>query len=47
MPDEPRPRTFKDVVAAEDPAERARMENGKGFEDVMVSNAFHREVSRS
>ena len=45
MPDEPRPRTFKDVVAAEHPAERARMENGEGFEDVTVSNAFHREVS--
>jgi hypothetical protein len=43
MPD--KPRTFKEVVAAEDPAERARMENGESFEDVTVSNAFHREVS--
>ena len=45
QPDEPRPRTFEEVIAAEDPAERARMENGESFDDVTVSSAFHREVS--
>jgi hypothetical protein len=43
MPD--KTRTFKEAVAAEDPAERARMENGESFEDVTVSDPFHREVS--
>jgi hypothetical protein len=43
MPD--KPRTFKEAVAAEDPAERARREKGDTFEDVTVSNSFHRGVS--
>jgi hypothetical protein len=43
MPDQPR--TFKEVVAAQDPAERARMENGQSFEDVTVSSGFYRDVS--
>ena len=45
MPDIPRPRTFKEVVAAEDPAERARIEKSERFDDVTVGNPFHREVS--
>ena len=40
-----KPRSFKEVVAAQNPAERARMENGESFEDVTVSDPFHREVS--
>jgi hypothetical protein len=43
MPDQPR--TFKEIVAAQDSAERARMENGQSFEDVTVSSGFHRDVS--
>jgi hypothetical protein len=43
MPD--KPRTFKEMVAAEDPAERARREKGESFEDVTVSSSFHRQVS--
>jgi hypothetical protein len=43
MPD--KPRSFKEVVAAQDPAERARRENGESFNDVLVHNAFHQEVS--
>jgi hypothetical protein len=43
MPD--KPRSFKEVVAAQDPAERARMENGETFNDVMVRSPFHQEVS--
>ena len=45
MPDTPRPGTFKEVVAAEDPAERARIEKGERFDDLTVGNPFHREVS--
>src|SRR3954469_8670948 len=45
MPDEPRPRTFEEVVAAEGPAKRAWRQSGDSFEDVTVGNAFHREVS--
>jgi|EndMetStandDraft_8_1072994.scaffolds.fasta_scaffold324918_1 hypothetical protein len=45
MPDKARPRTFKEVVAAEDAAERARRVKGESFEDVTVSSSFHREVS--
>jgi hypothetical protein len=40
----PRPRTFKEVVAAQDPAETARLERGDRFVDPSV-NAFHGEVS--
>jgi hypothetical protein len=43
MPD--KPRSFREVVAAQDLAERARMERGESFEDVTVGNPFHREVS--
>ena len=43
MPD--KPRSFKELVAAQDPAEGAWTENGESFDDVTVSNAFHREVS--
>jgi hypothetical protein len=43
MPD--KPRSFREVVAPQDPAERARMERGESFEDVTVGNPFHREVS--
>jgi hypothetical protein len=43
MPD--KPRSFKEVVAAQDPAARARMENGERFNDVLVRNPFHQEVS--
>src|SRR6478736_9903151 len=38
-----RPRTFKEVVAAKDPAEMARLERGDRFVDPSV-NAFHGEV---
>jgi len=37
MPDKARPRSFKEVVAAEDPAERARRENGETFEARLAS----------
>ena len=40
-----KPRSFKEVVAAQNPAERARMENGETFNDVMVRSPFHQEVS--
>jgi hypothetical protein len=43
MPD--KPRSFKEVVAAQDPAERARMENGETFNDVMVRSPFHQECA--
>jgi hypothetical protein len=40
-----KPRSFKEVVAAQDPAERARLANRESFDDVTVANPFHREVS--
>ena len=40
----PRPRTFEEVVAAQDPTEMARLERGEHFTDPSVS-AFHGEVS--
>jgi hypothetical protein len=40
-----RPRTFDEVVAAEDPAERAHMDNGESFRDPAISESFHGEVS--
>jgi hypothetical protein len=43
MPD--RPRTFAEVIAAEDPAERGRMERTETFKDANVANEFHTEVS--
>jgi hypothetical protein len=39
-----RPRTFKEVVAAQDPRVMARLERGDHFVDPSV-NAFHGEVS--
>src|SRR3954466_15181339 len=39
-----RPRTFKEVVAAQDPTEMARLKRGDRFVDPSV-NAFHGEVS--
>jgi hypothetical protein len=39
-----RPRTFKEVVAAQDPTKMARLERGDRFVDPSV-NAFHGEVS--
>jgi hypothetical protein len=39
-----RPRTFEEVVAAQDPTEMARLERGDRFVDPSV-NAFHGEVS--
>ena len=39
-----RPRTFQQVVAAQDPTEMARLERGDRFVDPSV-NAFHGEVS--
>ena len=38
------PRTFKEVVAAQDPTEMARLKRGDSFVDPSV-NAFHGEVS--
>jgi hypothetical protein len=38
------PRTFKGVVAAQDPSEMARLKRGDSFVDPSV-NAFHGEVS--
>ena len=43
MPD--KPRTFKEVVAAEGPADRAWMETRQTFIDVLVRSPFHQEVS--
>jgi hypothetical protein len=40
-----RPRSFKKVVAAQNPANRARRANAESFEDVTVSNPFHRQVT--
>jgi hypothetical protein len=38
-----KPRSFKEVVAAQDPAERARLANSESFED--VSSPFHQQVT--
>jgi hypothetical protein len=43
MPDEPR--TFEEVVAAQDPADRARLANSESFEDLTVSSPLHRPVT--
>jgi hypothetical protein len=40
----PRPRSFEEVVAAQDPTEMARLERGEHFNDPSVS-PFHGEVS--
>jgi hypothetical protein len=39
-----RPRTFKEVMASQDPTEMARLARGDRFVDPSV-NAFHGEVS--
>jgi hypothetical protein len=43
MPD--KPRTFKETVAAQDPADRARIGNAESFDDVTVSSPFHQQVT--
>ena len=43
MPD--KPRTFKETVAAQEPAEQARLANSESFDDVAVSNPFHQQVT--
>jgi hypothetical protein len=43
MPD--KPRSFKETVAAQEPADRARLANAESFEDVTVSSPFHRQVT--
>jgi hypothetical protein len=43
MPD--KPGNFKEVVAAQDPAEGAWTENSESFNDVLVRSPFHQEVS--
>jgi hypothetical protein len=43
MPD--KPPSFREVVAAQDPADRARLANGESFEDVTVSSPFHQQVT--
>jgi hypothetical protein len=40
-----KPRSFKEVVAAQDPAERARLANSESFEDVTMSSPFHQQVT--
>jgi len=40
----PRPRTFEEVVAAHDPADKVRIKRGECFIDPSV-NPFHGEVS--
>ena len=40
----PRPRTFEEVVVAQDPTEMARLERGEHFTDPSVSH-FHAKVS--
>jgi hypothetical protein len=43
MPD--KPRTLEEVVAAQDPADRARLANSESFEDVTVNSPIHRQVT--
>jgi hypothetical protein len=43
MPD--KPRTLKETIAAQEPAEQARLANAESFEDVTVSNPFHQQVT--
>ena len=38
------PRTFAEVVAAQDPADRARMERAESYSDPAVTNDFHGDV---
>src|SRR5437899_10407834 len=39
-----RPRTFEEVVAAEDPAVRERLEHAECYRDGAVENDFHADV---
>jgi hypothetical protein len=43
MPD--KPRTFKETIAAQDPADWARLANSESFEDVTVTSPFHQQVT--
>jgi hypothetical protein len=43
MPEEPR--TFKETVAAQGPADRGRLANAESFADVTVRNPFHQQVT--
>jgi hypothetical protein len=43
MPD--KPRTLKETIAAQEPAEQARLANAESFDDVTVSSPFHRQVT--
>ena len=43
MPD--KPSSFKEVAAAQDPADRARLADSESFDDVTVSSPFHRQVT--
>ena len=40
-----KPRSFKELVAAQPPAEQARLADAESFEDVTVSSPFHRQVT--
>ena len=43
MPD--KPRSFKETVAAQEPADRGRLANAESFADVTVRNPFHQQVT--
>jgi hypothetical protein len=40
-----KPRSFKEVVAAQTPAERARLAIAEAFKDVLVRNPFQQDVT--
>jgi hypothetical protein len=40
-----KPRSFKETVAAQDPADRARLASAESFSDVMVRNPFYQQVT--
>ena len=43
MPD--KPRSFREVVAAQTPAERERLATAEAFKDVLVRNPFQQDVT--
>ena len=43
MPD--KPRSFKEVVATQNPAERERIATAEAFKDVLVRNPFQQDVT--
>ena len=43
MPD--KPRSFKEVVSAQTPAERARLATAEAFKDVLARNPFQQDVT--